>query len=190
MDQHTNALTLTQMSRATIENSASAPGRKYSISILSIFIYSTNLRQFEFLFVLTIYTVSRLICILSVPDRLRFLHAVVYPPRWELKRDLADRYRALGVLVSASILYEELELWDDVVESYSTMGKTKEVSPSMERERERERERGISNSHFPFRLLPLCASGCRPRRLPACFARSGTSQARPRARATSLRRGS
>jgi len=26
------------------------------------------------------------------------------------------------------MLYEELELWDEVVESYATMGKTKEAS--------------------------------------------------------------
>jgi len=60
-------------------------------------------------------------------DRLRCLHVVVYPPRWELKQDLAKRYQGLGVLVSASQLFQELELWDDVVDCYSRMGKKKEA---------------------------------------------------------------
>ena len=70
VDQHTNELTFTQLSRSAIENSAPAQ------------------------------------------DRLRFLHSIVYPPRWELKKDLAERYSALGILVSASQIYEQLELWD------------------------------------------------------------------------------
>jgi len=60
-------------------------------------------------------------------DRLRFLHCIVYPPRWELQRDLARRYQELGVLVSASQLFSELELWDDVVDCYAAMGKRKEA---------------------------------------------------------------
>jgi tetratricopeptide (TPR) repeat protein len=55
--------------------------------------------------------------------RVRALHAVVYPPRWELKKDLAQRYAALGILVSAAQLFEELELWDDVVDCNSRMGR-------------------------------------------------------------------
>jgi tetratricopeptide (TPR) repeat protein len=85
VDQHTNELTFTQLSRSAIENSAPAQ------------------------------------------DRLRFLHSIVYPPRWELKKDLAERYSALGILVSASQIYEQLELWDDVVDCYSRMGKKKQA---------------------------------------------------------------
>jgi len=60
-------------------------------------------------------------------ERLKFVHAVVYPPRWELKKDLASRYMELGVLVSASQLYEELELWDDALDCYARMGKKTEA---------------------------------------------------------------
>jgi tetratricopeptide (TPR) repeat protein len=62
-----------------------------------------------------------------VQDRLRYLHAIVYPPRWELRKDLADKYRSLGILVSASQIFQDLELWDDVVECYGAMGKKKEA---------------------------------------------------------------
>ena len=58
-----------------------------------------------------------------VQDRLRNLHQIVYPPRWEIIQDLADRYAALGVVTSAAELYTEVELWDDVVSCYTRAGK-------------------------------------------------------------------
>ncbi|KAL9191303.1 hypothetical protein ACHAXT_001009 [Thalassiosira profunda] len=56
-------------------------------------------------------------------DRLRNLHGIVYPPRWDMLRDLAERYAKLGVVTSAAEMFEELELWDDVVECYRIAGK-------------------------------------------------------------------
>lgn len=58
-----------------------------------------------------------------VQDRLRNLHLIVYPPRWEMIQDLGDRYASLGVVTSAAELYTEVELWDDVVACYSRAGK-------------------------------------------------------------------
>ena len=58
-----------------------------------------------------------------VQDRLRNLHQIVYPPRWEIIQDLADRYAAIGVVTSAAELYTEVELWDDVVSCYTRAGK-------------------------------------------------------------------
>jgi thioredoxin-like negative regulator of GroEL len=56
-------------------------------------------------------------------DRLRNLHGIVYPPRWDMMRDLAERYAKLGVVTSAAEIFEELELWDEVVECYRIAGK-------------------------------------------------------------------
>lgn len=53
-----------------------------------------------------------------VQERLRMLHCIVYPPRWSMIQDLADRYSSLGVVTSAAELYTEVELWDDVVDCY------------------------------------------------------------------------
>jgi hypothetical protein len=55
------------------------------------------------------------------------VHSVVYPPRWELRKDLGQRYKALGILVSAAEIFVSLELWDDAVECYARMGKQKEA---------------------------------------------------------------
>jgi len=80
-DQHTNRLTLTQSTKKSIEESASAQ------------------------------------------DRLRNLHTIVYPPRWEMMKDLADRYANLGILMSAAELFTSIELWDEVVECYRRAGR-------------------------------------------------------------------
>lgn len=58
-----------------------------------------------------------------VQDRLKNLHMLVYPPRWTMIQDLADRYASLGVVTSAAELYSEIELWDYVVECYKRAGK-------------------------------------------------------------------
>lgn len=59
-----------------------------------------------------------------VQDRLQMLHCIVYPPRWSMIQDLADRYEALGVVTSAAELYTQVELWDDVVDCYRRAGRT------------------------------------------------------------------
>lgn len=56
-------------------------------------------------------------------ERLQNLHSIVYPPRWALLRDLAERYAKIGIVTSAAELFEEVELWDEVVECYRLAGK-------------------------------------------------------------------
>jgi Tetratricopeptide repeat len=56
-------------------------------------------------------------------DRLRNLHSIVYPPRWGMLKDLADRYAKLGIFMSAAELYTQIELWDEVVECYRQSGR-------------------------------------------------------------------
>ena len=56
-------------------------------------------------------------------DRLHYLHCIVYPAQYELKRDLAFRYLQSAVVVSALGLFRELELWDEVVKCYQLMEK-------------------------------------------------------------------
>ncbi|KAH9251822.1 hypothetical protein BASA81_010265 [Batrachochytrium salamandrivorans] len=48
-------------------------------------------------------------------ERLEYIHALVWPPVWRLKRSLADRYQSVGVNMSALQLYQELHIWDDAV---------------------------------------------------------------------------
>lgn len=61
----------------------------------------------------------------SVQDRLKHLHSIVYPPRWHMLRDVAERYAQLGIVTSAAEIFTEIEHWDEVVDCYRRAGKEK-----------------------------------------------------------------
>ena len=60
-------------------------------------------------------------------ERLKNIHYIVYPPRWQALRDLAERYAKIGIVTSAAEMFEEIELWDEVVECYRRAGKEKKA---------------------------------------------------------------
>ena len=49
-----------------------------------------------------------------IQDRIEFIHCLVYPAQYELKRDLAFKYLSCQVFYSALNMFQELELWDEV----------------------------------------------------------------------------
>jgi tetratricopeptide (TPR) repeat protein len=55
--------------------------------------------------------------------RLKNIHEIVYPPRWQMIGDLARRYSSLGIVTSAAELYKDIEAWDDVVDCYRRAGR-------------------------------------------------------------------
>jgi tetratricopeptide (TPR) repeat protein len=48
-------------------------------------------------------------------ERLRLLHALPLPSKWELERELALRFLSLGVVKSALEIFERLEMWEEAV---------------------------------------------------------------------------
>ncbi|CAM9709844.1 unnamed protein product, partial [Ectocarpus sp. 13 AM-2016] len=74
-----------------------------------------------------------------VQDRLRFLCSLSFPPRWELRRDLARRYAAMGVLGSAAAEFLDLEMWEEAVECYRHMEQANKAE-KIARERLSEKE--------------------------------------------------
>jgi len=54
-------------------------------------------------------------------ERLRYCHALAYPPRRLLKRELGLMFLRLGVAASARDLFLELEMWAELVQSYVVM---------------------------------------------------------------------
>ena len=60
-----------------------------------------------------------------VQDRLKNLHSIVYPPRWEMLGDVAERYASIGVVTSAAEIFAEIEYWDEVVDCYRRAGREK-----------------------------------------------------------------
>eukprot|EP00934_Nitzschia_sp_Nitz4_P002276 Nitzschia sp. Nitz4//scaffold19_size178191//150805//153585//NITZ4_002008-RA/size178191-processed-gene-0.32-mRNA-1//1//CDS//3329540774//2276//frame0 len=82
-DQHTDRLTFTQSTRASVEDSS------------------------------------------PVQDRLKNLHSIVYPPRWQMLGDVAERYASIGIVTSAAEIFTEIESWDEVVDCYRRAGREK-----------------------------------------------------------------
>ena len=58
-----------------------------------------------------------------VQDRLKNIHSIVYPPRWQMLKDVADRYASLGIVTSAAEIFVEIEYWDEAVACYRRAGK-------------------------------------------------------------------
>lgn len=56
----------------------------------------------------------------------RLLFGVVLCVPW-LQRELAQRYLTLGLGHEASEIYERLELWDGVIDSYRAVGKLEQA---------------------------------------------------------------
>jgi tetratricopeptide (TPR) repeat protein len=57
----------------------------------------------------------------ALPQRLRWLHALPLPSKWELERELASRFLALGVVKSALEIFERLEMWEEAVKCWQSI---------------------------------------------------------------------
>ncbi|KAF7290905.1 hypothetical protein HMN09_01269000 [Mycena chlorophos] len=53
--------------------------------------------------------------------RLRFIHSLPLPAKWELEGELAGRFLSLGVMRSALEIYERLGMWEEVVRCYQAL---------------------------------------------------------------------
>ncbi|KAF7984741.1 hypothetical protein HWV62_11686 [Athelia sp. TMB] len=60
----------------------------------------------------------------AVAERLRYVHAIPLPSKWEMERELALRFLTLGVVKSALEIFERLEMWEEVVKCWQSMERT------------------------------------------------------------------
>lgn len=58
-----------------------------------------------------------------VQERIKYLFDIVYPSQYELKKDLALRYMRSQVFASALAIFQELEMWDEIVQCYQFLQK-------------------------------------------------------------------
>ncbi|KAI0832878.1 tetratricopeptide repeat domain 27 [Trametes gibbosa] len=54
-------------------------------------------------------------------ERLLYIHSIVLPSRWEMEKELALRFLALGVVKSALAIFERLEMWEESVRCWQAM---------------------------------------------------------------------
>eukprot|EP01116_Phalansterium_solitarium_P024129 TRINITY_DN8746_c0_g1_i1.p1 TRINITY_DN8746_c0_g1~~TRINITY_DN8746_c0_g1_i1.p1 ORF type:complete len:798 (+),score=187.39 TRINITY_DN8746_c0_g1_i1:56-2449(+) len=70
----------------------------------------------------------------SVAERMRYLLALPFPPRWLLKREVGETFLGLGAASSALQVFEELQLWEDVIDCYRALEQTKKAEEIVRRE--------------------------------------------------------
>ena len=63
----------------------------------------------------------------EVSERIGSFFLVLFPPIWELKRELGERYFSLGATASALELFQELESWENIIDCYRIMNKNKKA---------------------------------------------------------------
>ena len=72
-------------------------------------------------------TLNTLLCAKVDPTQLHYRVSLIYslplPPRWKVRGRLASLLQSLGCTQSASDIYRELEMWEDLVQCYRSQGK-------------------------------------------------------------------
>jgi tetratricopeptide (TPR) repeat protein len=63
------------------------------------------------------------VTVAPVTERLRYIHALALPSKWEMERELATRLLSLGVVRSALEIFERLEMWEEAVGCHQALGK-------------------------------------------------------------------
>ncbi|KXN70466.1 TPR-like protein [Conidiobolus coronatus NRRL 28638] len=51
----------------------------------------------------------------QVTERLEHIHSLLLPSKWEMEKELAERFMSLGIIRSALEIYQKLELWEQVI---------------------------------------------------------------------------
>lgn len=59
----------------------------------------------------------------TTSERLLYFHSILMPSRWEMEKELAQRFLSLGIIKSALEIFERLEMWEDVVSCYGALDK-------------------------------------------------------------------
>ncbi|RUS15783.1 hypothetical protein BC937DRAFT_92002 [Endogone sp. FLAS-F59071] len=57
----------------------------------------------------------------TAQERLAYFYEISLPSKWELERELAEKFVSLGVLRSALEIYQRLEMWDDIISCYQLL---------------------------------------------------------------------
>ncbi|KAI9013246.1 hypothetical protein BC832DRAFT_549110 [Gaertneriomyces semiglobifer] len=68
----------------------------------------------------------------SPAERSAHIFSILIPPKWEMERELGERFVSLGVTRSALEIFERLEMWDDVISCYQMLEQNKKAEALVE----------------------------------------------------------
>ncbi|ORY01097.1 TPR-like protein [Basidiobolus meristosporus CBS 931.73] len=63
----------------------------------------------------------------SVTERLAYFYTIDLPSKWEMEKELAERFMSLGVIRSALEIFERLETWEEVIQCYALLEKVEKA---------------------------------------------------------------
>ncbi|ELR11983.1 tetratricopeptide repeat domain protein [Acanthamoeba castellanii str. Neff] len=62
-----------------------------------------------------------------IRERSRYLFALAFPCRLTLQKELGERFLSMGMAASALQIFEQFEMWENVITCYRVMGKDKKA---------------------------------------------------------------
>ncbi|KAI9100474.1 hypothetical protein DFS34DRAFT_578699 [Phlyctochytrium arcticum] len=63
----------------------------------------------------------------SPAERMQHIFSILIPPKWEMERELGERFLSIGATRSALEIFERLEMWEDIISCHQMLDQDKKA---------------------------------------------------------------